>query len=659
MILMNALTAVKANTDDLAQRHTGFTLAPSAQSPRLLALTFTADTTKQFLHQVAQWPVQALEYKSFLRFKIGKILDDLCGNQLQPLLIKTLLNRAQGALLISAEGIDDVAQAEEMVKLATAVAHLIGRSNYDAMSGQYYARFVVKNVDNSDSYLRQPHRVMELHNDGTYVEEVTDYVLMMKIDEQNMEGGNSLLLHLDDWEHLESFFTHPLARRVMRWAAPPSKNVSHDVWHPVFDVDQQGRPVMRYIDQFVQPNMQLIDVYPDARIALLEKESAPACHQTGHNSGVIHAGVYYTPGSLKAQFCLAGNQATKTFCDQNNIRYDTCGKMLVATSELEMARMRALWERTAANGLEREWLSAAELREREPNIIGLGGIFVPSSGIVSYRDVATAMANRFQAKGGEIIYHAEVSALTEHAAGVVIRTSQGREIETATLIGCAGLMADRLVKMLGVEPGFIICPFRGEYFRLAPRHNRIVNHLIYPIPDPAMPFLGVHLTRMIDGSVTVGPNAVLALKREGYRKRDVSFTDTLEIFRSAGIRRVLQNHLLSGLGEMKNSLCKSGYLRRVQKYCPSLTVNDLQPWPAGVRAQAVSPDGKLIDDFLFVTTPRSIHTCNAPSPAATSAIPIGAHIVSKVQALRASQSNPGRTLRAARSVDALHAAFTR
>ncbi|EAC0964724.1 L-2-hydroxyglutarate oxidase [Salmonella enterica subsp. enterica serovar Newport] len=405
--------------------------------------------------------------------------------------------------------------------------------------------------------------------------------------------------------------------------------------------------------------MQLIDLYPDARIALLEKESAPACHQTGHNSGVIHAGVYYTPGSLKARFCLAGNQATKTFCDQNNIRYDTCGKMLVATSELEMARMRALWERTAANGLEREWLSAAELREREPNIIGLGGIFVPSSGIVSYRDVATAMANRFQAKGGEIIYHAEVSALTEHAAGVIIRTSQGREIETATLIGCAGLMADRLVKMLGVEPGFIICPFRGEYFRLAPRHNRIVNHLIYPIPDPAMPFLGVHLTRMIDGSVTVGPNAVLALKREGYRKRDVSFIDTLEIFRSAGIRRVLQNHLLSGLGEMKNSLCKSGYLRRVQKYYPSLTVNDLQPWPAGVRAQAVSPDGKLIDDFLFVTTPRSIHTCNAPSPAATSAIPIGAHIVSKVQALRESQSNPGRTLRAARSVDALHAAFTR
>ncbi|PHH45661.1 L-2-hydroxyglutarate oxidase [Pluralibacter gergoviae] len=405
--------------------------------------------------------------------------------------------------------------------------------------------------------------------------------------------------------------------------------------------------------------MQLIDLYPDARMVLLEKESGPAHHQTGHNSGVIHAGVYYTPGSLKAKFCLAGNRATKAFCDENGIRYDTCGKMLVATSTLEMERMKALWERTAANGLEREWLSAAELKEREPNITGMGGIFVPSSGIVSYREVTAAMAKNFQRKGGEIVYNAEVTALKEHASGVVVHTGDGREFEGSTLITCSGLMADRLVKMLGVEPGFIICPFRGEYFRLAPQHNQIVNHLIYPIPDPAMPFLGVHLTRMIDGSVTVGPNAVLAFKREGYRKRDISLSDMLEMFGYGGIRRVLQNNLRSGLGEMKNSLCKSGYLKLVQKYCPSLTQQDLQPYPAGVRAQAVSPDGKLIDDFLFVTTPRSIHTCNAPSPAATSALPIGAHIVSKVQALLESQSNPGRTLRAARSADALHAAYSR
>ncbi len=325
---------------------------------------------------------------------------------------------------------------------------------------------------------------------------------------------------------------------------------------------------------------------------------------------MIHAGVYYTPGSLKAQFCLAGNRATKAFCDQNDIRYDNCGKMLVATSDLEMERMRALWERTAANGIEREWLNAEELREREPNITGLGGIFVPSSGIVSYREVTAAMAKIFQARGGEIIYNAEVSGLSEHKSGVVIRTRQGGDYEASTLISCSGLMADRLVKMLGLEPGFIICPFRGEYFRLAPEHNQIVyeastliscsglmadrlvkmlglepgfiicpfrgeyfrlapehnqivNHLIYPIPDPAMPFLGVHLTRMIDGSVTVGPNAVLAFKREGYRKRDFSFSDTLEILGSSGIRRVLQNHLRSGLGEMKNSLCKSGYLRAI------------------------------------------------------------------------------------------------
>lgn len=250
---MNALTAVKQDISEAKTKGQGFTVRPSAQSPRMLELNFDAATTQRFLEQVAEWPVQALEYKSFLRFRVAKILDELCGNQLQPLLLNTILARTQGALLIGAEGIDHVEQADEMVKIATAVAHLIGRSNYDAMSGQYYARFVVKNVDSSDSYLRQPHRVLELHNDGTFVDEVTDYVLMMKIDEQNMQGGNSLLLHLDDWESLDKYFSHPLARRPMRWTAPPSKNVTQDVFHPVFDIDGQGRPVMRYIDQFVQP----------------------------------------------------------------------------------------------------------------------------------------------------------------------------------------------------------------------------------------------------------------------------------------------------------------------------------------------------------------------------------------------------------------------
>ncbi|MFP4136781.1 MAG: L-2-hydroxyglutarate oxidase [Halomonas sp.] len=376
--------------------------------------------------------------------------------------------------------------------------------------------------------------------------------------------------------------------------------------------------------------MQLKRAWPERRMLLLEKEAGPAMHQTGHNSGVIHAGVYYTPGSLKARFCLEGNRATKAFCDEHGIPYDTCGKLLVATSDLEMQRMEALWERTAANGLEREWLSAGELAEREPNITGLGGIFVPSSGIVDYAEVTRAMAAEFERMGGEIRYGAEVTALAERRQEVVVRSGAG-EFTGRYLVSCSGLMADRVVRLLGQDPGFTICPFRGEYYRLPETHNDIVNHLIYPIPDPAMPFLGVHLTRMIDGSVTVGPNAVLAFKREGYRRRDVSLPDLARMISDPGILRVLGRNLRPGLAEMKNSLYKRGYLERVRKYCPSLTLADLEPWPAGVRAQAVSRDGRLVDDFLFVNTRRTVNVGNAPSPAATSALPIGAHILEKVR----------------------------
>ncbi|PMR71572.1 L-2-hydroxyglutarate oxidase [Halomonas heilongjiangensis] len=376
--------------------------------------------------------------------------------------------------------------------------------------------------------------------------------------------------------------------------------------------------------------MQLAEAYPDRRLLLLEKEEGPARHQSGHNSGVIHAGVYYTPGSLKARFCLEGNRATKAFCATHGIAYDECGKLLVATNALEMQRMEALWERTAANGLEREWLDAEALREREPNITGLGAIFVPSSGIVDYARVTEAMADEFERRGGQLHYGHRVTGLDERPGEVVVHTTQG-EFSARYLVTCAGLMADRVVRMLGRNPGFTICPFRGEYYRLPARHDRIVNHLIYPIPDPAMPFLGVHLTRMIDGGVTVGPNAVLALKREGYHKNDVSLTDMARMFSNPGILRALGGSLRPGLSELKNSLFKRGYLEQVRKYCPSLTLEDLGPWPAGVRAQAVSRGGKLIDDFLFVNTRRTVNVCNAPSPAATSAIPIGAHIVDKVK----------------------------
>ncbi|AXM94532.1 glutarate dioxygenase GlaH [Pseudomonas plecoglossicida] len=251
---MNAITHIDMPALEQPALLQGFTLQSTPQSDRLLELRLSKETVDAFVAAVAQWPVQALEYKSFLRFQVGKILDDICQGTLRPVIVNTLLDRSTGGLLVVPEGLDTVAQAEDMVKLSTAVAHLLGRSNFDAMSGQFYARFVVENIDNSDSYLRQPHRVMELHNDGTFVNQITDYVLMMKIDEQNMEGGNSLLQHLDDWADLDTYYKHPLARRVMRWTAPPSKNTREDVFHAVFDTDSVGRPTMRYIDQFVQPD---------------------------------------------------------------------------------------------------------------------------------------------------------------------------------------------------------------------------------------------------------------------------------------------------------------------------------------------------------------------------------------------------------------------
>ncbi|PXX95296.1 L-2-hydroxyglutarate oxidase [Halomonas sp. LBP4] len=376
--------------------------------------------------------------------------------------------------------------------------------------------------------------------------------------------------------------------------------------------------------------MQLAEAFPERRLLLLEKEEGPARHQSGHNSGVIHAGVYYRPGSLKARFCREGNRTTREFCQAHGIELDICGKLLVATNDLELQRMEALWERIAANGLEREWLDAEALREREPHITGLGAIFVPSSGIVDFARVTEAMAEEFERRGGQLRYGHRVTGLDERHGEVVVHTSRG-EFSARYLVTCAGLMADRVVRMLGRNPGFTICPFRGEYYRLPAKLDRIVNHLIYPIPDPAMPFLGVHLTRMIDGGVTIGPNAVLALKREGYHKNDVSLTDMARMFSNPGILKALGRSLRPGLSEMKNSLFKRSYLEQVRKYCPSLTLEDLEPWPAGVRAQAVSRGGKLIDDFLFVNTRRTVNVCNAPSPAATSAIPIGAHIVDKVK----------------------------
>lgn len=378
---------------------------------------------------------------------------------------------------------------------------------------------------------------------------------------------------------------------------------------------------------------QLKQRHPEKSVILIEKEGLYAKHQTGHNSGVIHAGVYYAPGSLKAKFCKEGVAATIKFCQQNDIAYDQCGKLLVATNSVEKERMLALYERCQQNGIEVELIDEARLKELEPNIVGVGGILVKDTGIVNYQQVTTAMAMRFEEMGGVTRLNTEVVGLSESAEDVTVSVmSNGKPdaVRARFLITCSGLMADRTTRMLGIETDFQIIPFRGEYYRLPARYNNIVKHLIYPIPDPDLPFLGVHLTRMIDGSVTVGPNAVQGWKREGYGKLNISLRDIWDMVTFSGFWKVLKANFRVGLVETKNSWWKPGYLKTVQKYCPQLKLSDLEAYPAGIRAQAVMKDGSLVHDFLFAESARSLHVCNAPSPAATSAIPIGNYICDKV-----------------------------
>jgi len=374
---------------------------------------------------------------------------------------------------------------------------------------------------------------------------------------------------------------------------------------------------------------QLKQRYADARILLIEKETSTACHQTGHNSGVIHAGVYYQPGSLKADFCRRGAAQTIEFCREHDLPFEQCGKLLVATNDVEYERMEALEKRCRQNGIETERISGTGLKSREPDITGRAAFLVPATGITDYRKITAKMADLFTASGGEIRTGCEVRSIRETTNGIQVRLTTGR-IETKYLIACGGLGADRLARMMHIGIDFRIIPFRGEYYRLPVEHNRIVNHLIYPIPDPDLPFLGVHLTRMIDGSVTVGPNAVLGWKREGYNRFNVDLKDCADMVSFPGFWKVVRDNLTSGLSEFRDSVYKPGYLKRVRKYCPRLSVADLLPYPAGIRAQAVRKDGSLVHDFLFAETERSFHVCNAPSPAATSALPIGAYLCDRI-----------------------------
>jgi len=368
---------------------------------------------------------------------------------------------------------------------------------------------------------------------------------------------------------------------------------------------------------------------PGSKILLLDKESGPAQHQTEHNSGVIHAGVYYEPGSLKLQFCREGAAATYAFCQENKVPFKRTGKLLVATSDTERGRMHRLFERCKQNGLNPELFNAAQLKELEPAIAGTGAFLVEQSGIVDFPGICRVMAQQFMERGGSASFGTEVTGISESSAEIMVQAGD-KCFRADQLVVCAGLMADRLAMMQGLEIAFRIIPFRGEYYRLRPGLNEITKHLIYPIPDPSLPFLGVHLTRMIDGSITVGPNAVQGWKREGYGAVNISLRDTAEMMAFPGFWRLAKDNFGHGVRETWNSVWKRGYLRQVQRYCPQIELADLLPHPAGIRAQAVLPDGTMVHDFLFEETPRSLHVCNAPSPAATSAIPIGLYICDRL-----------------------------
>ncbi|SEQ20645.1 L-2-hydroxyglutarate oxidase [Faunimonas pinastri] len=376
--------------------------------------------------------------------------------------------------------------------------------------------------------------------------------------------------------------------------------------------------------------VELATSQPGRQVLLLEKETRLGLHQTGHNSGVIHAGIYYKPGSLKADLCRRGAEATKAFCREHGIPFKTPGKLVVATNADEHVRLRALQANAKENGIDVEYLDATELTAREPDIIGVGALRVKASGIVDYRRICDVLGNRLRELGGTIMLGINVDAITETSGEVVVEAGS-RQWRARQLVACAGLQSDRLARLAGLPIEHQIVPFRGEYYDVAPARRGIVQHMIYPVPDPAMPFLGIHLTPMIDGGLTVGPNAVLGLAREGYGRLSVSVGDVADYLRFPGFWKVIARHWRSALTEGRNSLSKASYLAECRKYCPSLELDDLLPREAGIRAQAVMRNGTLVHDFLFLQSPRMLHVCNAPSPAATAALPIAQMIAERAR----------------------------
>ena len=374
---------------------------------------------------------------------------------------------------------------------------------------------------------------------------------------------------------------------------------------------------------------QLTRMVPGRKVVVLEKESDVARHQTGHNSGVLHTGIYYKPGTLKATNCRQGKRLMEEFCAAEGISYEICGKVIVALDESELTAMERIYERGKANGVACEVIGRERLTELEPHTAGIKAIHVPEAGIVNYKQVCQRMAERVRAADGQVLTSARVTRIERSHDKVVLTTTAG-EVLASQIVNCAGLHCDRVTALSGQKPDAKIIPFRGEYFELKPEARHLCKTLIYPVPDPAFPFLGVHFTRMIEGGVECGPNAVLAFAREGYRKTDFSLSDMAETLTYPGFLKLAARFWKTGLGEMWRSASKGAFVRALARLVPEIKAEHLEAVPAGIRAQAVSPDGTMIDDFLIQESDRVINVNNAPSPAATASLNIGKAIVDRL-----------------------------
>jgi L-2-hydroxyglutarate oxidase LhgO len=375
--------------------------------------------------------------------------------------------------------------------------------------------------------------------------------------------------------------------------------------------------------------LALLERKPGASLLVLEKEADLAAHQTGRNSGVIHAGLYYKPGSLKATTCARGRAMLERFCEEHGVRFERCGKVVVATREDEVPRLEELERRGRANGLAGvRRITPEELRDLEPHAAGVAALYVPETGIVDYREVARAYAGELARRGAAVRTGARATSILRRADRVIVETTAGA-IEARALVACAGLESDRVARMAGLDLDVAIVPFRGEYWMLAPDRAGLVRNLIYPVPDPTFPFLGVHFTRRIGGGIEAGPNAVLALAREGYRRASFAPRDAWEVALWPGFWRMARRHWRAGLGEQWRSLSRAAFARACAALVPEVGPDDLAPGGAGVRAQAVRRDGALLDDFAIAEAERMVHVLNAPSPAATASLAIGSQIAER------------------------------